>query len=73
MKLNKNTWYIFHIKDFEVPTGGIIHRDSVKRKYLGNKFIGATGLPKEKFYLVQREDGKEHLLSPGTIASFEEV
>lgn len=61
--------YAFTLKDFEVPTGGVIPGETKVRKFVGTKDIGPAGMPKSPFLEVERENGSTHLIAVESVQS----
>lgn len=55
--------YIFHTKDFEVPTGGVVLGEAKRRTFIREESRGCAGCPSVDFLVVRREDGSKHLIA----------
>ena len=65
--------YVFHTKDFEVPTGGLMPGEAKLRRFVRVESRGCAGCPKVDFAVVQRENGSEHLIAVETLRAVEPV
>ena len=66
-------WYVFHTKDFEVPTGGLVPGEAKIRMFVREESRGCAGCPNVDFAVVRRKDGREHLIALETLRAVEPV